>query len=356
MVDFRSDLSSLEPYKIKKIAKHNLGDNENRLIDWSDLLPNLTQNLTPNDLSFYGDNRYSEILHAYANYLGVRPSQLVQGVGSDQLIHTIITGFLQADEVLLTVSPDFFMYHIFSQVHGVSVKEYKLEWREGVPFLDVGKFLDFAKATHAKAIILSNPNNPLSIAFDKTIIQEIVSGFTGLVVIDEAYIEFSSVDSMIDLVDQYDNLIVLRTMSKSFGLAGLRLGFSISCELLATEIDKVLAPYSMPNIVGKIGTLALQEIERVETSVKEIITLREDFIAFLRNLPEVEVLQSQTNFVTYTAPYAEIIFQKAQEKDLAFKYYQEGPLTNFIRMGVGTEEEMKLMKEIITEIVKQSKV
>lgn len=351
MVRFRKDLEGFSSYKINKIAKHNLGDNENRLLDWSDLLAEAVQTITPSDLSYYGDNKYTELIQSFAKYLGVTSSQVVQGVGSDQMIQTVVSTFLTSADRLLTVDPDFFMYSVFSQVHGVQIDSYALEWIEGHPSLSAKKLLAYAKKKGVSMLILSNPNNPTSVAFDTSELEKIIQGFEGIVVVDEAYIDYADVPSLVSKVADYNNLIVLRTLSKAFGLAGLRLGFAVCCEKLAYELDKVLAPYSMPNIVARIGTVALNHAEKVSASVKETKALRQDFLTFLKQQPDVHVLESQANFVSFTAPYANDIYQAALAADFNFKYYKEGAMKNYIRMGIGRNDEMELMKEIIVSVV-----
>lgn len=351
MVQFRKDLENFETYKIEKIAKHNLGDNENRLIDWSDLLEEAMTDISLSDLLYYGDNQYSDLINAYAAYIGVKPRQVVQGVGSDQMIHTIITTFLKAGDVILTVEPDFFMYSVFSQIHGVNISSYPLDWQNGLPSLSADKILAYATEVDAKLIILSNPNNPTSIAFEARDLEKIVARFEGIVVVDEAYIDFADVESLLGKIDHYENLIVLRTLSKAFGLAGLRLGFALSCERLAVEIDKVLAPYSLPNITAKIGVQALKYREKVEQSVAAIKDIRQDFMDFLRKQPDLHLLPSQANFVAFTAPYAKSIYDAALAEDFNFKYYVKGAMKGYIRMGIGKADEMELMKTIISQVI-----
>ncbi len=354
MVQFRKDLEDFETYKIEKVASHNLGDNENRLIDWSGFLEEAVKEIPLSDLLYYGDNQYRELIEAYADYFGVKPSQVVQGVGSDQMIHTIVTTFLQAGDAILTLEPDFFMYRVFSQVHGANILSYPLDWQDGQPSLSADKVLAFAQEKKAKLIILSNPNNPASIAYEVSDLEKIVAGFEGIVVVDEAYIDFADVESLVGKIDQYENLIVLRTLSKAFGLAGLRLGFALSCERLAVEIDKVLAPYSMPNITAKIGVQALKHRDKVEKSVAAIKEIRQDFLDFLKQQPQMIVLPSQTNFVAFTAPYAKDIFEAGLAQDFNFKFYTDGPMKGYIRMGIGRPDEMQLMKEIISSVSRQN--
>ena len=354
MVQFRKDLEDFETYKIERVASHNLGDNENRLIDWSGLLEEAVKEIPLSDLLYYGDNKYKELIEAYADYFGVKPSQVVQGVGSDQMIHTIVTTFLQAGDAILTLEPDFFMYRVFSQVHGANILSYPLDWQDGQPSLSADKVLAFAQEKKAKLIILSNPNNPASIAYEASDLEKIAAGFEGIVVVDEAYIDFADVESLVGKIGQYENLIVLRTLSKAFGLAGLRLGFALSCERLAVEIDKVLAPYSMPNITAKIGVQALKHRDKVEQSVAAIKEIRQDFLDFLQQQPKMMVLPSQANFVTFTAPYAKEIFEAGLAQDFNFKYYTDGPMKGYVRMGIGRPDEMQLMKEIISSVSRQN--
>lgn len=351
MVQFRKDLENFETYKIEKMASHNLGDNENRLIDWSGLLEEAMTDISLSDLLYYGDNQYSDLISAYAAYIGVKPRQVVQGVGSDQMIHTIITTFLKAGDVILTVEPDFFMYSVFSQIHGVNISSYPLDWQNGLPSLSADKILAYATEVDAKLIMLSNPNNPLSMAFEVTELEKIIAGFNGLVVVDEAYIDFADIDSLVDKINIYDNLIVLRTLSKAFGLAGLRMGFALCDQRLAYELDKVLAPYSMPNMTAKIGAKALKHGDKVEESVAAIKEIRQDFMDFLRTQPDLHLLPSQANFVTFTAPYAKSIYDAALAEDFNFKYYVKGTMKGYIRMGIGKADEMELMKTIISHVI-----
>ena len=354
-MDFlRNDLQHLENYKVMDEAVHNLGDNENRLIDWSFLLDKLASKLQITDLTYYGDNRYQELLESYASYIGYPSNYLVQGVGSDQLLHMVLTTFLQTGDQLLTLDPDFFMYQVYSQLQEIKVFGVPLDEKEnGLLSFPLERLLAKAEETNSKMILFSNPNNPSSVAYPRLVIESLLQSYQGIVVVDEAYIDFAEVESVIELVEHYPNLIVLRTLSKAFGLAGLRLGFAICQPHLAQAIDKVLPPYSMPNIVARIGSLALENHSKVTSSVAAIKAIRQDFSAFLTSLPEMRVLPSQTNFLTFTSPYAEEIFRQASEKGYRFKYYQTGFLKNYIRLSIGWAEEMEGLKEIIREIVEK---
>lgn len=347
MVQFRQDIKDWEPYKIDCMPLHDLGNNENRLIDWSGLLKNLSANMELADLTYYGDNYYREVIEKYASYIGVAPQQVTVGVGSDFLIHMIVTTFLKPQDVFLTIDPDFFMYQVYNELHSSRFEAYPLEWQDGSLYLSADKIVDYARKVGASVIMLSNPNNPSSVAFKQEELETLLNQFDGLVVLDEAYIEFSTQPSFVALTQTYHHLIVLRTLSKAFGLAGLRLGFAVGCERLIYELDKAIPPFSLSNIVAKIGAAALDEIAKVEEVTGNIIAIRQDFQDFLTSIPNCHCLPSQTNFVTFTFPKAEEFYHQALKQGISFKYYPTGLLAGYLRVAIGTTEEMALLKDLI---------
>ncbi|MGT2716475.1 aminotransferase class I/II-fold pyridoxal phosphate-dependent enzyme [Streptococcus respiraculi] len=274
MVEFRQELKGWEPYKLERIADHDLANNENRLMDWTGLLENIQANMSLSDLMYYGDNCYRDVIEKYASYAGVRTTQVTAGVGSDFLIHMIVTTFLEKGDVFLTLDPDFFMYQVYNQLHDSRFEAYPLEWEQDSLHLSAEKLLIYAERVKAKVLMLSNPNNPSSVAFDSKEIEQILQSFKGLVVLDEAYIEFSDSPSFVSLIETYPNLIVLRTLSKAFGLAGLRLGFAIANERLIYELDKAIPPFSVSNVVAKIGSAALDYQKEVSTVIEQIKATR----------------------------------------------------------------------------------
>lgn len=340
-----------QPYKIKQKARFDLGNNENRIIDWSFLPQETLENLDVSQLSFYGDNTYSELIEKYAAYLGVNPKQVTVGVGSDHLIHMIVSTFMEKDDTFLTVNPDFFMYETYNHMHGSRFEAIDLEAKNDTLILPVEKLLARAEELKAKIIMLSNPNNPSSVAYSLEDLEELADSFKGLLVVDEAYIEFANVESFISRLQQFDNVLVLRTLSKAFGLAGLRVGFAVGSEELIYELDKVIPPFSLSNLTAKMAALALNYTDKVLETVGVIQNLREEMILFLQGLDNCQVLPSQASFVTFKAPWAEELYQQALAQDWNFKYYPTGKLEGHIRLSIGRPEEMDMMKKMIERLV-----
>lgn len=347
MIKFRKDFENYVPYKIDKKATHNLGDNENRIIDWSDIADEMSTFLKNYKFAYYGNSQYDRLKKTYAEILNIHESKIVQGVGSDQMIQIVIETFLSSNDTLLTIMPDFSMYEIFATIHGTIFETFPMPKNCCIISEDI---IQYAKKVNAKMILLSQPNNPTSIAYNPYELEKIIKNFEGIVVIDEAYIDFSNLDSFVNKIDLYENLVVLRTLSKSFGLAGLRIGFAISNDRLIYEINKVLPPYNMSDLVAEFAVVAMSHKKRASDTIKQIINMREDFKLFLKN-QNFEVFESQTNFLTFTTPYAQKIYNKAREKDYNFKYYTSGFLKDYIRLSIGTKEEMENLKKIIVDVI-----
>lgn len=328
-----------QPYKIKQKARFDLGNNENRIIDWSFLPQETLENLDVNQLSFYGDNTYSELIEKYATYLGVNPKQVTVGVGSDHLIHMIVSTFMEKDDTFLTVNPDFFMYETYNHMHGSRFETIDLEEKNDTLVLPVEKLLARAEEVKAKIIMLSNPNTPSSVAYSLEDLEKLAISFKGLLVVDEAYIEFANVESFISRLQHFDNVLVLRTLSKAFGLAGLRVGFAVGSEELIYELDKVIPPFSLSNLTAKMAAVALNYTDKVLETVGVIQNLREEMILFLQGLDNCQVLPSQASFVTFKAPWAEEFYQQALAQDWNFKYYPTGKLEGHIRLSIGSQKK-----------------
>ncbi|HEM3202112.1 TPA: histidinol-phosphate aminotransferase family protein [Streptococcus suis 8830] len=345
-----------QPYKIKQKARFDLGNNENRIIDWAFLPQETLENLDVNQLSFYGDNTYSELIEKYAAYLGVNPKQVTVGVGSDHLIHMIVSTFMEKDDTFLTVNPDFFMYETYNHMNGSRFETIDLEAKNDTLVLPVEKLLARAEEVKAKIIILSNPNNPSSVAYSLEDLEKLAISFKGLLVVDEAYIEFANVESFISRLQHFDNVLVLRTLSKAFGLAGLRVGFAVGSEELIYELDKVIPPFSLSNLTAKMAAVALNYTDKVLETVGVIQNLREEMILFLQGLDNCQVLPSQASFVTFKAPWAEEFYQQALAQDWNFKYYPTGKLEGHIRLSVGRPEEMAMLKEMISSMIEKGAI
>ena len=267
------------------------------------LLRDIVEEVDPR--TYPGDETI-ELREALGRYLKVSPGEIVIGSGSDQLIELVSRMLLRRGDEALSIAPTFSMYQQCVRIQGAAYRAIPL--REDLS-LDAEKLLDSA-TPRTKLLFLCSPNNPTANQFDRGEIQRLAEGFSGLLVVDEAYAEFAE-DSIVDLIRKYDNLIVLRTFSKAFGLAGLRLGYAVANQDLAkVMIERFQLPYSVSLIALSLGLKLLQNVEMIESAVGALKEERSRLIGSLNEMSRVHAFGSETNFV---------LFQVGMSSDEAYK-------------------------------------
>jgi len=269
-----------------------LNSNENFFVP-KELLRNLLDEVNREiDPRIYPRDEKTELKEALSKYVKVSPDQIIIGTGSDQLIDLISRAFLKRGDLALTVTPTFSMYERCVRTMGADLISVPL--RKDFS-LDVENVLK--KGSDAKLLFLCSPNNPTANQFEIEKIRRLIDQFDGLVVVDEAYAEFAE-KAIIPLVDEFENLVVLRTFSKAFGVAGLRLGYGVSSGDLASTISqRFQMPYVATLIALKMGVKLLERIDAFRDAIVKLKAEREVMIKRLNGMEGVSAFDSQTNFV-----------------------------------------------------------
>lgn len=269
-----------------------LNSNENFFVP-KELLRNLLDEVNREiDPRIYPRDEKTELKEALSKYVKVSPDQIIIGTGSDQLIDLISRAFLKRGDLALTVTPTFSMYERCVRTMGADLISVPL--RKDFS-LDVENVLK--KGSDAKLLFLCSPNNPTANQFEIEKIRRLIDQFDGLVVVDEAYAEFAE-KAIIPLVDEFENLVVLRTFSKAFGVAGLRLGYGVSSGDLASTISqRFQMPYVATLIALKMGVKLLERIDAFRDAIVKLKAEREVMIKRLNGMEGVNAFDSQTNFV-----------------------------------------------------------
>ena len=228
-----------------------------------------------------------ELTRTLSDYLGVDANMIVVGCGSDDVLDSTIRAFGEPGARLASLDPTFGMIRVFGTLNGLSVVPVAgSDSRAAVGLLDVG----------ASLIYLCTPNNPTGDLIGRATIESIVARATGLVIIDEAYAEFAGVSS-VDLLARYDNLLITRTLSKAFGLAGLRIGYAAGSPAVVREVEKSRGPYKVNSFAERAAMVAITEDRSwVEDKVGEARTNRDRFTQCLRGLG-LQPIESKANFV-----------------------------------------------------------
>jgi len=300
--------------KPSQIVKLNA--NENFFIPKETLAALLTEVIGECDPRIYPQEEESELKKALGQYLGLSPEHIIIGTGGDQIIDLTTRLFLGKDDEVLSITPTFPMYQHSASLQGAKYIEAPLK---GDFSLDIQQ-ISSKITTKTRLFFLCSPNNPTANQFRMKEIRSLVEDFQGLVAVDEAYVEFANY-STARWVKELENLIVLRTFSKAFGLAGLRLGYAVSSPELATTLSrKAQLPYSVSSIALRMGLKLLENMEVVNGAVEELRRERARLIKRLNEIDGVAAFDSQTNFVLFqTKKSSSEVFQSLLKRGILVK-------------------------------------
>lgn len=292
-------LKNLTPYDpAEGIYRIRLDANESFLPLPDEVLEKLPKALERVRFNRYPDPLASELCFDFAQYYRVDPKSVTAGNGSDELLNIIANSFLQRGETVLTLAPDFSMYGFYAEL--AECRCVRMDKGEGFR-INPDAVIERANQEHAAMVIFSNPCNPTSVLLDREAVRKIIRGVNGLVVLDEAYMDFADA-SLIREADQYDNLILLRTCSKAFGLAAIRLGFAVANPTLTRALQAAKSPYNVNSVTQAIGSAVLSEPEAARRAIEQILISRRSLYGMVRALAEkypgkIDVIEPQTNFV-----------------------------------------------------------
>lgn len=282
----------------------------------------------------YPDPNASELCAAFGELYGVPAENVAAGNGSDELITVIFSGFLQKGEAYATVEPDFSMYEQNGHVQEVRhVRIPKEDFR-----LDVDKLIETCNNEKVKLLIFSNPCNPTSIVCSREEIRRLVRGVNALVVLDEAYMDFSD-QSLLPEFEDYDNLLILRTCSKAIGMAALRLGFAVGRKELIDAVRAVKSPYNVNAVSQLMGAAVLRRKDELRLAKEKILASQKELADGIEGLRKkfpgrFRMLSGETNFAALCMPDAEALYRFLWEKGIAVRY-----TGGLLRVTCGTCEE-----------------
>ena len=336
----KTSLQNLKVYKPNEIKTDLILDaNENPQDITKAVFEEVLNQIQSIDFNRYPDTDSTELREAYACYAGVKAENVVCGNGSDEIIRLIHESYVDKGDCVLVHNPTFSMYDITNTITGgVTVKV------ESVDFVvNVDDIIEKAKEVNPKVIFICNPNNPTGYVFTKEDIVKVIDNTDAMVIVDEAYIEFGG-QSVIDLINEKENLIVCRTMSKAFGLAGIRCGFGISNVKNIETLNKVKPPYNLNAVTQKIATIALNNNEVMKKSVKELIENRTALIEGLKEIPYLKAFSTGANFVFAKCDVASL--REQIEYKASIRYFG----SDYIRISVGTKEENQRLLEILKQV------
>lgn len=347
MFELNQKLQNLTPY-IPNEKKYRIYlDANESFLEMPDILrKEIHQGLDALLLNRYPDPLAAEACEAFAAYHGLPTKNIVAGNGSDELISVLFMSFLQKGERFATVSADFSMYAFYGRQCEVEHVEIP---KNADLTIDPDAVIKTCKERDIRLLIFSNPCNPTSLGLERADVLRIVRELSALVVIDEAYMDFWD-QSIVSCFADYDNLMILKTCSKAFGMAGVRLGFAVANDRLAGILKAAKSPYNVNSITQMVGAVTLRHKDLTESAIQDIINSKHELMAGVRKLQTeyggFTALDSCTNFVSLQMEAPQSFHAYLGEKGIAVRFTE-----GLIRVTAGTRKEneayLKAMREYL---------
>lgn len=347
----REDLRDLRPYDAQySPGVIRLDANENPHDFPPEVREYIFSRVGPQFFGRYPDPAAGELVSALADRFGLGGENIIVGNGSDEIILNIMLAFGVGKRAVIA-APTFSMYGIHARVAGAL----PVEVPRGRDFgLDV-KALVRAGEGPPGVIIICNPNNPTGNATEPGDIEAVARSAPSLVVVDEAYIEFGG-KSCIPLINKYPNLAVMRTFSKAYGLAGLRVGYLLAGEGVIREIKRIKQPFNVNSFSQLAALSVLRFGDLFESRIGEIIRDRESLAPRLKDLPGVTVYPSEANFIFFhTARPADEVYRLLLDRGVMVRYIEAPGRGKFLRTSVGTGRENEILISDLERILAGSK-
>lgn len=353
----RNNLKDLKKYKVDNYPykiKLDANEGENYLIkDLNKVDMDLLENI-----NMYPDNSSQLLREKIGNYVGAKPEHIIPGNGSSELIELIMKTFIDKGDKILSFVPTFSMYRIFSKIYqgefvgieGQGNIDNRKNKRDDFS-VDMDILISKAKEINPKLILLCNPNNPTGHLISRDEVIKLLENVDSLVVVDEAYIEFSQ-GSLVGEVENYHNLIVLRTFSKALGLAGIRLGYMVSSMEIINILNKVRAPYNLNSMTQAFGIMALENKEEIASHIENVKVQRENLYKDLKEIG-LKAYESHGNFILFYLE-SEDLMEELKKREIIIRNFS-GDLENYYRVTIGSSDENKEFIENLKEILENEK-
>lgn len=298
------------------------------------------ENPFPNGVNRYPDPQQKALKLVLAQKMAVSSDQLLLGNGSDEVLDLIFRAFCEPsqDEILI-MPPTYGMYKVLAEINQITLREVPLS----IDFqLDIKSILSTINP-RTKAIFLCSPNNPSGNSFQEKDIEKLLHSFNGIVVLDEAYIDFSTQKSWVNRLADFPNLVITRTLSKAYGLAGLRLGICVATKEIISALNKIKPPYNINTLTQE---RAIQELAKSEVYQQQVDTLlqeRTDLVRALQSISFVKhVFPSDANFILVRVDDANLRYSQLVSAGIVVRNRsKEYGCANCLRFTVGTPEENK---------------
>jgi histidinol-phosphate aminotransferase len=344
------DLNKLVRENVKIMKPYSSARDEFKDFDTAGMVfLDANENPFENGVNRYPDPQQKSVKVVLAKQRNLKADQVLLGNGSDEVLDLLFRAFCEPKvDNVITLPPTYGMYGVLANINAVDNREVLLS-NDFQPEIDA--ILDAVDAK-TKMIFLCSPNNPTGNSFSDESIVTLLQNFNGLVVIDEAYIDFSKKQSWLTELDEYPNLIITQTLSKAYGLAGIRLGICYASRAIISVLNKIKPPYNVNELTQIRALERLADQEKINSEINSIIANRDDLLKVLNDVKFVsKTYPTEANFVLVKVDDANLRYDQLIAKGIVIRNRTTQPLCkNSLRLTIGTSEENKKLMDALLAI------
>jgi len=337
----RKNIKSLKPYSSARDEFKELSDDM--------VFLDANENPFENGVNRYPDPQQTTVKKELSVLKGVSVNQILLGNGSDEVLDLLFRAFCEPKEDnIITLPPTYGMYKVLANINNIGEKEVLLT-NNFEPNID--EILAIT-TKNSKILFLCSPNNPTGNSFSAEKVEILLKSFKGLVVIDEAYVDFSTKKSWLGKLEEFPNLIITQTLSKAYGMAGIRLGICYASEEIITILNKIKPPYNVNELTQQKALKRLLNKNKVQHEIDKILEQRKKLIEKLELISFIEkVYPTDANFILIKVDDALKRYNQLIEKGIVIRNRTTQPLCkNTLRLTVGTINENKKLIKALKEL------
>ena len=334
------EIKDLIRENIKSLEAYSSARDEFKAMSSEFVFIDANENPFDTGLNRYPDPQQNLVKEALSKMKGISKEQILLGNGSDEVLDLIFRVFCEPrEDNVIVLPPTYGMYEVLANTNDVKLVKIPLVENFQPNVKEIVKVQD----AKTKVLFLCSPNNPTANSFDASSIETLIKEFNGIVVIDEAYIDFSIEDSWLGRLDEFPNLIVTQTLSKAYGLAAIRLGICYASKEIISILNKIKPPYNVNQLTQDVALQSLLNQEKVKNEIAAIISERNQLIRDLENVEIVEkVYSSDANFLLVQLDDANLRYKQLVKLGIIARNRTTQILCdNCLRFTVGTADENK---------------
>jgi len=338
----RPNIAALKPYSSARDEFKDATSNQMIFLD-------ANENPFENGVNRYPDPQQKDVKSMLSSIKNIPTENILLGNGSDEMLDLIFRAFCEPNkDNIITLPPTYGMYDVLASTNAVDILRVELD-TDFQPKVD--DILN-TQNDNTKLLFLCSPNNPTANSFEVSKIQKLLTDFNGIVVIDEAYIDFSEDESWISRLSDFPNLIVTQTLSKAYGMAGIRLGICFASTEIISILNKIKPPYNVNHLTQQKAIQRLEKQQEVQNEIQNIISERSLLIKALGSITWIDTIYpTQANFVLVKVDDATNRYNQLVEKDIVVRNRTNQPLCeNCLRFTVGTSEENEKLIAVLNNI------